>query len=100
VTLRPEPAGADGGGVLATVTFKPQAAGTTGLALTHVRLLEPDGTEIESKTEDGTLKVSKDSGGSNVWLIVGGIAVVAVLVIAGGGTFAMRRRGSAEPPTA
>ena len=99
VTLRPEPAGADGGGVLATVTFKPQAAGTTGLALTHVRLLEPDGTEIESKSEDGKLNVSKGDGSSTGWwLIVGGIAVVAVLIVAGGGMFAMRRRGSAEPP--
>ena len=97
VTLRPEPAGADGAGLLATVRFKPQAAGTTDLSLSHVRLLQPDSTEIGSTSEDGKLNVSKDSGSSNTWLIVGAIAVVAVIVVAGGGMFAMRRRGGAAP---
>jgi hypothetical protein len=96
VTLRPEPAGADGSGLLATVKFKPLAAGNTSLALSHVRLLEPDGTEIESKSEDSSLKVAKGGSSSKtLWLIVGGVAVVAILVVAGGSTFAMRQRGGA-----
>lgn len=99
VTLRPEPAGADGAGVLASVTFKPRAAGTSDLTLSHVRLLEPDGTDIMVKSEDGKLKVSKGGGSSaGIWLIVGAIAVAAVLVIAGGAVFVSRRRGATPPP--
>ncbi len=98
VTLRDQPAGADGSGTLAIVTLKPETAGASDLALSHVRLLEPDGTEIPAKTVDGKLTVATDGGSSKKWLIIGGVAAVAVLVVGAGGAFAIRRRGNAPAP--
>lgn len=99
VTLRDQPAGADGSGTLATVTLKPEGAGSSDLALSHVRLLEPDGTDIPVKTEGSRLTVSARSGDSpNTWLIVGGIAAATVVVVGAGGAFVVRRRRSTAPP--
>ena len=98
VTLRDHPAGADGNGILATVTLKPEAAGASALALSQVRLLEPDGTEIPSKTADGKVTVAKGGGLSKNWLIIGAVAAGTVLVVVAGGAFAIRRRGNAQAP--
>lgn len=98
VTLRDQPAGADGSGTLAIVTLKPEAAGASDLALTHVRLLEPDGTEIAAKTVDGTLTVATGGGSSKTWLIIGAAAAGAVLAVGAGGAFAIRRRRNAPAP--
>jgi Cohesin domain len=100
VTLRSEPAGADGSGTLGMVTLKPAGAGSSDLALSHVRLLEPDGTEIPTTTEDSKLAVSAPGRSSaNIALIGGGIAAGAIVVVAAGAFVVRRRRSTASAPS-
>ena len=90
VTLRMEPAGPDGAGTLATVTFRAVGSGTTDLALSDVRANEPDATEITPvSVQSGVLKVA-GSGGFN-WLIWGPVIGVVAVVVVGGGAFAAMR---------
>lgn len=57
VTLGAEPAGPDGSGVMATVTFTALASGDTDLELEDVKLVEPAGDVIESCSAGGSLTV-------------------------------------------
>jgi hypothetical protein len=83
-TLRMEPAGVDGDGTLATVTFLAKGAGTTDLALDRLEANEPDATEIRPIDVQGAaMEVQGDSGMN--WLIwgpviaIGAIAVIAII---------------------
>jgi hypothetical protein len=95
-TLRTTPAGVDGGGTLAIARFRSKGKGTTDIALNHVKLAHPDGSELPSTTADARLTVTSGSGffsATNIGIIAGGV-VVAVVVL-GGGALAMARRRSA-----
>jgi hypothetical protein len=94
ITLRPEPAGPDGGGTLAEVTFEAVGKGSTELSLDKVQLTDPEATVFDAiQLQNATLSVS---GGSSVnWVLWGSIiAVVVVVVLAGGAFAATRARGS------
>jgi hypothetical protein len=96
-TLRPTPAnGVDGTGTLAIARFRSKGKGTTDLALSHVKLAHPDGSELTSTTADGQLSVTSGSGffsATNMGIIAG--SVVVALIVAGGAAFAIARRRSA-----
>ena len=103
VTLRMEPAGADGAGTLATVTFNAVGSSSTDLTLDRVKATNPDATEITPiQVQSAALRV-KGSGGLN-WVLWAPIIGIVALVVIGGGAFAaMRLRGSgggSEPAAA
>ena len=94
ITLRPEPAGPDGGGTLANVTFEAVGKGSTELSLDKVSLTDPEATVFDAiQLQNATFKVT---GGSSMnWVLWGSIiAVVVVVVLAGGAFAATRARGS------
>ena len=101
VTLREQPAGVDGSGTIANVSFKPVAKGATDLTLKEVQLVHPDGTVIASTAVDGRISVT----GSSWWtrthiVIVAAAAVVAVLIVlavAVGVRLQLSRRAGPEP---
>ena len=101
-TLRMEPAGVDGAGTLATVTFLAVGSGTIDLTLDRPEANEPDATEIRPiAVQSATLDV-KGEGGMN-WLIWGPIIVIGALLIIGAIVFAatrMRSGGDKTPATA
>ena len=96
VTLRLEPAGPDGAGTLASVTFKAVGSGSTELTLDRVKANIPDATEITPiQIQSGTVTV-KGAGTMN-WALWGPIIGAAALLIIGGGAFAaLRLRGSSS----
>jgi len=51
------PPGASGTGVLATITFQPQAAGTSALHLQNLQLADPNGNLIPATTQDGQVRL-------------------------------------------
>jgi len=57
VTLRSEPDGPIGSGVLSTLTFEPLAPGTSALDLTEVILTDIGGTPLPLTTQDGEVTV-------------------------------------------
>lgn len=100
VTLRETPAGVDGDGTVANVTFKVVGKGSSALALTHVKLVHPDGSELPSTGVDGTATVSGDgSSTSHTTIIIVAIAgAVAVLALAAGAMVWRRRSATAARP--
>ena len=95
-TLRTTPAGVDGDGTLAIAHFRSKRKGTTDVALSHVLLAHPDGSELPSTTADGKFTVSGGSGffsATNIGIIAG--AVVVAVIVLGGGAFAIARRRGA-----
>jgi hypothetical protein len=89
-TLRQTPAGVDGSGTLAVVTFEPIAEGSSPLTL-EAQLSHPDGGRIESSTEDARVKIGGD--GISVLLRIGiGIGAVAIAAAAAGLVIRRRRR--------
>ena len=94
VTLRMEPAGPDGAGTLATVTFAAVNSGSTELTLDRVKANNPDATEITPiQVQSGVLAVKGGSGLN--WALWGPIiGVVAAVVVAGGAFAAIRLRGA------
>ena len=98
-TLRMEPAGVDGDGTLATVTFLATGAGTTDLALDRLEANEPDATEIRPIDVQGaTLEVQGDSGLN--WLIWGPIIAIGALVVIGVIAFVVTRVRPGDKTTA
>jgi cohesin domain-containing protein len=82
VTLRPAPAGADGGGVLAEVVFEPKDGGTTQLEITRAQITDPAGVVLDHTTTAATLEVAEGSSFAIWWLILIGVAGgVIVLVV-------------------
>jgi hypothetical protein len=100
-TLRPEPAGPDGNGVLMTVLLRPTGSGTTEVNLDRVKLVNPDSTPIEPVTTQAATLDVEATGGFN-WLIWGPLIGVAVLAVAGAIAFgaSRMRSGSSKPATA
>jgi hypothetical protein len=104
VTLGPPPsvqggkAGANGSGVLATVTFSPIGGGTTPLDLKDGRLvaaeLDAKGMPVEMSTtiEGSTLDVAAGSSGLSLAVVGVVVGVLAVVVIAGLGLLVLRLR--------
>ncbi|MGD0765619.1 MAG: cohesin domain-containing protein [Dehalococcoidia bacterium] len=100
--------GADGSGLLATVTFSPVGGGNTPLNLrasdSILVAAEIDASgmpvEISSSSQNASLDVVGTGGGFR-WLIVGLVVVVAIVVIGavGGGFVLMRRRSRGTPLT-
>jgi hypothetical protein len=96
-TLRTTPAGVDGSGTLAIAQFHSKAKGTTDVALSHVKLAHPDGSELPSTTSDANLTVKGGSGffsATNIAIIAAG--VVVALIVLGGGALAIARRRSSS----
>jgi hypothetical protein len=56
-TLLSAVSGVTGSGVLATITFQAQSAGTSNLDLSNVTLLDPQGSMISATTENGTAQI-------------------------------------------
>lgn len=99
VTLRTEPPGPDGDGLLASVTFNAIGAGTSPLNLDRVQANTPDATEIDPiQVQSGSLEV-KGSGGLN-WMLWGAIIGVGALVALAAAFGAMKMRTRGGPPTA
>jgi Cohesin domain len=78
-TLREQPAGVDGAGTIATVSFKPIRAGSSDLILKNVKLVHPDSSEEASAVEGSRITVSGDSWWTPLHL--GLIAIVAVVAV-------------------
>jgi hypothetical protein len=99
ITLRMEPAGAEGSGTLATVVFEAQGSGSTPLTLDNVKANEPDATSIlPIQVQSATLSVTGSEGTNWVlWGSIIGAAVVAVLAVAGFAATRLRAGGSAAP---
>jgi hypothetical protein len=106
VTLGPPPsvqggkAGADGSGVLATVTFSPIGGGTTPLDLKEGRLIAAElddkgmPVEISAAVQGGTLEVAADGSGPSLVVLGAIIGVIAAVVIAGLGLLFLRLRAA------
>ena len=97
ITLRTEPQGASGSGLLATIYLDATGSGPTDVSLDRVKLLHVD--ENASAIPDVTLQsasVDVEGTGSTNWLMWGGIIAAAVIILGGVGAFAaMRMRGGA-----
>jgi hypothetical protein len=101
-TLRPEPAGPDGGGKLMTVMLKPTGAGNTEVLLDRVKLVAADesASDIGPITTQTTAVSVEGSSGFN-WMIWGPVIGVIVLAVVGVGAFAaMRLRGDTQSTAA
>jgi hypothetical protein len=104
VTLGPPPsvqggkAGADGSGVLATVTFSPIGGGTSPLDLKEGRLIAAEldskgmPVEISAAIQGSTLNVEANGGGLSMAVLGAIIGVVAAVVIVGLGFLFFRSR--------
>jgi hypothetical protein len=96
VTLGSTPAGPDGSGVLATVSFEPVGAGSSPLHFTGLTLTDPPAQELPAQAQDATVTVVAGTGGGNgfawvVWGPVIGVVVVGVAAAAGGFALWARR---------
>jgi hypothetical protein len=98
-TLRLEPAGADGDGTLATITFLAVGSGNVDLTLERPRANEPDATEINPISVQSATMDVQGEGGMN-WLIWGPILFIAALVIIGVIAFVVTRVRPGDKTTA
>ena len=100
ITLREQPEGATGSGLLGTVELNASGSGTTEITLNRGQLIVPDGTtEIPMKVENTSVEVESTS--SINWLIWGviiGIAVIAIVAIVGFVATRMRSSASKQAP--
>lgn len=98
VTLRQQPAGANGSGLLATVHLKVRGSGPTDLSLDKVGLYTPPGEIIPPAAITGSSLVVAGGSGTNwaLWGTIIGLAAVAVVVLAGGGLYLLISRRSAR----
>jgi hypothetical protein len=95
-TLRMEPAGPDGSGLLATVHFDPKGSGTSPLSMSLTKLINTTPDPIAHTAQDGEITIVGGDGGTlKLVLIIAGIVAAAVVVVGGG--FAFMRRRSASP---
>jgi hypothetical protein len=99
VTLGLQPPGVDGDGAIAVVTLKATGHGSTPLALSRVKLVHPDGSELPSTSSDGRLTVG-GSGAAFPWWAGVLIGIAAVAAAAGGALLWRRRRAAAMPADA
>jgi hypothetical protein len=97
VTLRPEPAGADGGGVIAEVIFEPADGGVTEVTISRAEITDPSGENLQVAPGPAvTLRVQKDPGIALYWLIAIGVAGGVVLLALFEGVRRLRRRRTAR----
>lgn len=98
VTLRQQPAGANGSGRLATVHLKIRGSGPTDLSLDKVGIYTPPGETIPLAAVTGSSLVVTGGGGTNwaLWGTIIGLAAVAVVVLVGGGLYLFMARRSAR----
>jgi len=95
VTLRPEPAGPDGTGTLATIYFRRAGRGDAEFTLENYRLVDPHATPIEATAEAGSVDLPDDRGFFEkywVWLAIGGGVIAAIVVVGGLAAAASGRR--------
>jgi hypothetical protein len=98
------PAGAEGSGVLAMVTFSPVGGGETPLEQLEGRLVAADinetGVPIELETTVVSASLEVASSGGSSWLLWGPIIGVGALVLIGLAVAVVRtRRGPKSSPT-
>jgi hypothetical protein len=95
VTLGQEPAkGADGAGVLATLTFRKGGHGSTALKINSVKLVHPNANEIIPAAIENGVYSDPGSGVLHAWWfwLVIGVAVVTVVAAGAGRVLLARRR--------
>ena len=98
ITLRTEPEGATGSGLLATIYLDATGSGATDVTLDRVKLLHVDenASEIAGVTLQSASIDVEGTGGTN-WLMWGGIIAAAVIILGGvGAVGAMRMRGGSS----
>ncbi len=99
VTLRLEPAGPDGDGLLATITFNAIGSGTSPLTLDRVQANNPDATVVDPiSVQSSQLSVKGDA--SINWLLWGGIIAIGAVAAIAVAFVAMKLRTRGGPPTA
>jgi hypothetical protein len=104
VTLRPEPAGPDGSGNLATLYFRKEGHGTAEFSLDRLQLAEPLADLIQAESAGGSVELPDDRSFFEknwVWLAtIGGVALVVVVIAGLTLAFAGRRqRTHVQPDT-
>jgi hypothetical protein len=97
VTLRLEPDGPDGDGLLANVTFRAVGSGTSPLTLDRVQANNPDATEITPISIQSSAIEVEGGGGMN-WLLWGGIIGAGALAAIGAAFVAMKARTRGGSP--
>lgn len=99
VTLRLEPEGPDGDGLLATITFNAVGSGTSPLTLDRVQANNPDATVIDPIAVQSSQVSVKGDAGIN-WLLWGGIIAIGAIAAIAVAFGAMKLRTRGGPPTA
>jgi hypothetical protein len=105
VTLGATPAGPNGSGVLASITFQPVAPGSSPLHLARLTLTDPSGQPLPSAAQDATVKVAsvesaatESGGGGFAWALWGPVIGVGALALGAAAVWTawrVRRRRSA-----
>lgn len=86
VTLGATPAGPNGSGVLAVLTFKPVGLGISPLHLQSVQLTDPPANPLAVEAVDSSITVEERQGGGFAWAlwgpVIGGVAAVVAVAAA------------------
>ncbi len=101
VTLGEQPrAGAEGGGLLASVYFKPKGEGDAPIEFDRAQLANPPGDRIEAVWESGRISVAGAGGGSRWWVwaaVAAGLSAIFVAIF--GVTVVIARRRAVSERT-
>jgi hypothetical protein len=100
VTLGATPDGPGGSGVLANITFKPVAPGSSALHFTRLTLTDPPANVLPAQAQDATISIlsaATSGGGGFAWALWGPVIGGVVVAVAAAGGFAFWTRRSPHP---